>query len=208
MRKATLLAIASIALASMFSSCATIIGGAKYNAKIIVPNHPTAAITVNGEKAGHGEANVLVKRKDADKLTVVVKEENCEAETTRFTSKEFRVWACVGTVLGFTGIIQPGIPLPWGVAVDAATGAWWKPDETEKNVRKLDFDHFLYTINYSSKPEKADAVENKKNEVRNESQTSISKAERLRELKQLLDAGILTQEEFEAEKAKVLSTDK
>lgn len=203
MRKSLLLAVASAAFAFTFSSCATIIGGAKYNAKIQVPNHPTATITVNGDYAGQGEANILVKRKDADKLTVTVKEENCEPETTRFNSKSFRGWAFAGTVLGWTGLIEPGIPLPWGVVVDGCTGAWWKPDETEPGVRKIDYDHFLYIINYGSKPEKGNAIENKKNDGQN----TMSSTDKLRELKQLLDDGVLTQEEFEKEKAKILSSE-
>lgn len=200
MRKSLLLVIASVAFVFMFSSCATIIGGAKYNAKIQVPNHPTATITVNGDYAGQGEANILVKRKDADKLTVTVKEENCEPETTRFNSKSFRGWAFAGTVLGWTGLIEPGIPLPWGVVVDGCTGAWWKPDETEHGVRKIDYDHFLYIINYGSKLEQKD-------EMKTEKQDTGSKNDKLRELKQLLDDGVLTQEEFEKEKAKILSSE-
>ena len=200
MRKSLLLAVASAAFAFTFSSCATIIGGAKYNAKIQVPNHPTATITVNGDYAGQGEANILVKRKDADKLTVTVKEENCEPETTRFSSKSFRGWAFAGTVLGWTGLIEPGIPLPWGVIVDGCTGAWWKPDETERGVRKIDYDHFLYIINYGSKIEQKD-------EIKPEKQEAVSKNDKLRELKKLLDDGILTQEEYETEKAKILSSE-
>ena len=200
MRKSLLLVVASAAFAFTFSSCATIIGGAKYNAKIQVPNHPTATITVNGDYAGQGEANILVKRQDADKLTVTVKEENCEPETTRFNSKSFRGWAFAGTVLGWTGLIEPGIPLPWGVVVDGCTGAWWKPDETEPGVRKIDYDHFLYIINYGSKIEQKD-------EIKPENQEAVSKNDKLRELKQLLDDGVLTQEEFEKEKAKILSSE-
>ena len=199
MRKSLLLVIASVAFVFMFSSCATIIGGAKYNAKIQVPNHPTATITVNGDYAGQGEANILVKRKDADKLTVTVKEENCEPETTRFNSKSFRGWAFAGTVLGWTGNIGY-VLLPWGVIVDGCTGAWWKPDETERGVRKIDYDHFLYIINYGSKLEQKD-------EMKTEKQDTGSKNDKLRELKQLLDDGILTQEEYEAEKAKILSSE-
>ena len=48
------------------TSCATIIGGANYNAKVQVPGHPNAQITVNGQYKGEGEALFEVKRKDAD----------------------------------------------------------------------------------------------------------------------------------------------
>jgi len=33
----------------------------------------------------------------------------------------------VGTILGWTGLVN-GIPIPWGLGVDLATGALWKPN--------------------------------------------------------------------------------
>ena len=191
-----------------FSSCATIIGGAKYNAKVQVPGHPDATIMVDGQNWGKGEASFLVKRKDADKLTITVQEENCEPETTRFWSKSFRGWAFVGSVLGWTGVIpNTYIFLPWGVAVDAITGAWWKPDINEKGVSKIDYDHFLYTINYKAIPLKNSEIYPKETDSDNNTPIARSKIEKLRELKQLLDDGVLTQEEFEKEKAKILESD-
>ena len=206
MRKKVLLFLSSVAFALLFSSCATIIGGAKYNAKVQVPGHPNATITVDGQYKGQGEANFLVKRRDADKLAITVQEENCESETTRFTRKSFRGWAFVGTLVGWTGVVpNTYIPLPWGVVVDGITGAWWKPDINETGVSKIDYDHFLYTINYKAIP-KADQIiptETPKEKASPEK----SKGERLRELKQLLDDGILTQKEYEKEKAKILESD-
>ena len=207
MKKLSLLFFLSLVITLLFSSCATIIGGAKYNAKVQVPGHPEATITVDGQYKGQGEANFLVKRRDADKLAVTVQEENCEPETTRFNSKSFRGWAFVGTVLGWTGIV-PGtyIPLPWGIAVDACTGALWKPDVNEKGVSKIDYDTFLYTINYKAVPQKnIGTIPENTNKTEN---TSIpaSKAEKLRELKQLFDEGVLTQEEYDREKSKILES--
>ena len=43
--------------------------------------------------------------------------------------------------------------------------------------------------------------------MKTEKQDTGSKNDKLRELKQLLDDGILTQEEYEAEKAKILSSE-
>ena len=196
----------SVVFVLSFSSCATIIGGAKYNAKVQVPGHPNANITVDGQYKGQGEANFLVKRRDADKLAITVQEENCEPETTRFTRKSFRGWAFVGTLVGWTGVVpNTYIPLPWGVVVDACTGALWKPDINETGVSKIDYDHFLYTINYKAIP-KADQIlptETPKEKTIPEN----SKKDRLRELKQLLDDRILTQEEYEKEKAKILESD-
>ena len=111
MRKlVVLLCFATIVIS--FSSCATIIGGAKYNAKVQVPNHPDATISVNGEYKGQGEANFLVKRRDANKLDITVQEENCEPETTHFSKRAFRGWAFVGTLVGWTGITPTYLPLP------------------------------------------------------------------------------------------------
>lgn len=198
-RKLLLFAVCAFFVLS-FSSCATIIGGAKYYAKVQVPGHPDARITVNGQYKGDGEANFLVKRKEADELTVSVQKKNCEQQTTQFTSKVFRGWAFAGTVVGWTGMVG-GIPLPWGVAVDAATGAWWKPDVTEKGVSKIDYDHYLYTIEYKAIPTKEQEVDPKVNV------SEKNKVDRLRELKNLLDEGVLTQEEYEKEKAKILNVD-
>lgn len=206
MKRKFLLCMFSTLIALCFSSCATIIGGAKYNAKVQVPNHPNATITVDGQYKGQGEANFLVKRRDADKLAVTVQEENCEPETTHFTRKAFRGWAFVGTLVGWTGIVpNTYIPLPWGVAVDGITGAWWKPDITEKGVSKIDFDHFLYTIDYNAVPKKNQVVIPVETSKDPSLPVPKSKADKLRELKQLLDEGVLTIEEYEIEKAKVLS---
>ena len=206
-RKKLQLFLFSVAFALSFSSCATIIGGAKYNAKVQVPNHPNANITVNGQYEGQGEANFLVKRIDADKLAITVQEDNCEPETTLFTRKSFRGWACIGSIVGWTGVIpNTYIPLPWGVAVDAGTGAWWKPDINETGVKKIDYDHFLYTINYKAIP-KSDNINNQINTPKEKTINEKSKADKLRELKQLLDDGILTQEEFNNEKAKLLESE-
>ncbi len=134
----------------LFSSCATIIGGQKYWAKVQVPDYPTAKIEVDGDYQGTGEASLLVERRKANTFSVTIKQEGCETETRNFTQRVFRGWAFVGTVVGWTGIV-PGtfIPLPWGIAVDGMTGAWWKPDINEKGVSKVDYKHFVYRIDYT-----------------------------------------------------------
>lgn len=191
-----------------FSSCATIIGGAKYNAKVQVPNHPDAIISVNGEWKGKGEANFLVNRKDANKLNITVQEENCEPETMQFSKRTFRGWAFVGTLVGWTFYLTnaPYVLIPAGVVVDACTGAWWKPDVTEKGVSKIDYDNFLYTITYKAIPKKETVIMPEEINKGPMDSSTKSKAEILRELKQLFDDGVLTQEEYEKEKAKVLES--
>ena len=65
-----------IAIVLLVSSCATIIGGAKYNAKVQVPNHPNATIVVNGQYKGTGEANFQVQRRYANELSITIEEDN------------------------------------------------------------------------------------------------------------------------------------
>lgn len=137
------------------TSCATIVGGKRYWAKVQVPDYPSAKIEYKGVYQGEGEASILVERREANNFSVTVKQEGCETEEKNFTQRSFRGWAFVGTVVGWTGLI-PGtfIPLPWGIAVDGATGAWWKPDINEKGVSKVDYKHFVYRIEYTGCKEK------------------------------------------------------
>jgi len=74
---------------------------------------------------------------------------------------------------------------------------------TEKGVSKIDYDNFLYTITYKAIPKNESIIKLEENKEPIDS-NSKSKADMLRELKQLLDEGVLTQEEYEKEKAKVL----
>jgi len=142
----------TLVIASVVSSCATIIGGSKYYAEVQVPNHPNAKIEYKGRQEGIGEASFKARRKEANQFSVTIKEEGCETQTADFTERKFRGWAFAGTVIGWTGLYG-GIPLPWGVATDLATGALWKPDVNEKGVRKEDFNHFTYTIDYTGCPD-------------------------------------------------------
>lgn len=208
-------------LSLLFTSCATIVGGAKYNARVQVPDHPNAKISINGQYRGNGEVAMLVNRKESNTLNVTVQEGDDEPQTTMFTGRKFRVGTLICNLL--FGWLPP---LPVGVIVDAATGAWWKPDEHEIGVSKVDVDNYLYTITYKPNTVKPNttnppvAVPNSQEPATNkiveptittstvEQSQSLTrtKAEALRELKQLLDDGILTQEEYEKEKAKLLES--
>ncbi len=189
----------SIILTISFTSCSTIIGGSKYNAKVLVIDHPQAKIEYNGEYQGTGVANFKVKRKDANKFSVTIKEEGCESETINFTQRTFRGWAFFGTLIGWTGLTingGPWLPIPFGVIVDGAAGSWWKPDVNEKGIKKIDYKNFNYNIEYSG-------CKNKINNLNDKVQPSIE--EKLKELKKLLDDGTLTKEEFEKAKSKLLN---
>jgi len=205
--KNKLTVITLLVITLLFSNCATIIGGSKYYAKVQVPDHPNAKIEYKGDYKGTGEATFKAKRKEANNFSITIKEKGCETQTTDFTQRTFRGWAFTGSLLGWTGLYQ-GIPLPFGIVVDASTGAWWKPDINEKGVTKQDYNHYIYRINYTGCTNKKNNLQTMNNKnVQKEKIIKLytkSKADRLRELKQLLDDKIITQEEFEKEKKKIL----
>jgi len=67
-----------LAVSSIFSSCATICGGSKYNAQILVMNRPTAEIVYRGEIIGTGSTLIMMNRKDANRFSFTVREKGCE----------------------------------------------------------------------------------------------------------------------------------
>jgi hypothetical protein len=92
---------ASILVVTMFvlASCATICGGSKYNANILVNGRPNAQIFHQGQAVGNGSASIKVNRRDANKFILTVKEQGCQDQTFRYTSRTFRGWALVGSIL-------------------------------------------------------------------------------------------------------------
>ncbi len=136
----------------ILSSCATIVGGSKYWAKVQVPDHPTAKIKYGGAFKGHGEANFLARRTAANNFSIVVQKEGCEEQKFDFKKRKFRGGALVGTIVGWTFLFSiPGgvVPIPAGLVVDGASGAFWKPDISEKGVSKQDYKHYVYHIDYT-----------------------------------------------------------
>lgn len=144
---------AIMVVAIFFSSCATIFGGSRYNAHVTVEDHPNATISYNGSVRGKGYATIKVKRKDANKLSFVVKEPGCEPLKVEYLTRSFRTWAFIGTMFGWTGAVN-GFPVPFGAAVDLATGAVWKPNVREKGIKKDDYKNFNYQIEYKGCPVK------------------------------------------------------
>ncbi|MGZ2369782.1 SHOCT domain-containing protein [Ancylomarina sp. YFZ004] len=180
----------------LLSSCGVIIGGSKYYAHVTVEDHPYATIKYDGKTKGNGQTIFLAPRKNAAYFSITVKEPNCDEQTFDFTERSFRGWTLAGTIVTWTGVIG-GVPVPWGLIVDGASGSFWKPSIHESGVSKIDYKNFHYSLNYTGCPDNYKATP-----------TEIiikSKAERLTQLKKLLDEGILTQEEFDAEKKKILA---
>ena len=140
-----------IVISSCFfmASCATIIGGSKYKAHITVKNHPNATITYKNGLVGKGTASIKVPRQEANKFYLEIKEEGCKTQIDSFTTRSFRGWAFAGTLIGWTGVTNAGIPLPWGIVTDLATGALWKPNVWEKGITKLDLKNYNYLIDYT-----------------------------------------------------------
>lgn len=130
------------------SSCATIIGGSKYNAHIVVSERPNAKIIYNNEVLGKGNATIKLNRNEINKFSFKVMEDGCSEQQYQFNSRTFRGWSFVGTILGWTGVVS-GIPIPWGVIVDMATGSVWKPNEMERGISKMDYKNFKYVVNYT-----------------------------------------------------------
>ena len=129
------------------SSCASIIGGGYYNADIRVANRPTAKIYHQGNYVGTGNAMLRVKRRDANKLVIGLKEDGCPDQVFTYHTRTVRAWALVGTILVWTGQVG-NIPIFFGVAVDLITGAFWKPNVNENGITKLDYKNYRYSLKY------------------------------------------------------------
>jgi len=140
-----------LAVSAVCSSCATICGGSKYYAQVLVPNRPSAEIVYQGEVSGTGSAFIMMKRKNANKFSFTVREKGCGPQTYNYTSRAFRGWALAGTLVTWTGYVT-GVYIPWGLGVDLATGALWKPNVAERGVVKINSKNFKYVVNYTGCP--------------------------------------------------------
>lgn len=181
---------AVICMVMSLTSCATIIGGAKYEAEVIVDNHPKAEITYNGKYIGSGRANVKIKRRNADKVVFTVQEKGKQPQQFAFQERSFRGWSFVGTVLLWTGYSN-GILLPWGILVDGITGAWWKPDDDEPGVVKVHQDKFRYFLRYDA-------------EADNSPETAGSIEQKLEQINSLKARGVISDEEYNRMRSNLL----
>ena len=137
-----------IILSFMGSSCATIVGGSKYHASVLVRDHPNAKISYQGLQRGFGTAIFNVNRNQADKFSFTVKDGDCAEQQFDFRSRTFRGWAFLGTLVTWTGVIG-GVYIPWGATIDLIDGALWKPNAKEPGVIKLDYKNYTYPVNYT-----------------------------------------------------------
>lgn len=140
-------------LSIYFSSCATIIGGSKFNADVTVSNDRNVKIIHQGREVGTGFARFQVNRKDADKFSFTLRKEGCKDQVYTFKSRTFRGWAFCGSLATWTFIINGVVPVPVGFIVDLATGAFWKPNVREPGVIKEDYKNFKYLITFDDCPD-------------------------------------------------------
>jgi hypothetical protein len=120
---------------AILAGCATITGGTRYNATIVVREDPSAEIIYQGQVLGKGSAVVQVKRSEADRFSYSVIKRDCEPVEFRYSSKAFRGWACFGSYMSF-GLI--------GILVDALNGSLWRPDEREPGIQRMSARDFFY----------------------------------------------------------------
>lgn len=125
----------------LLSSCGVMFGGGRYIGSIVVKEHPSASITVNGTALGRGSVIGHFKRNRT--LLVEVQEPGCEKQVMvydyRFRTGNFVLSA-----------------LTWGLAgviIDLATGACFEPlHRVQPGVEKLSMKNFLFTIDYRKCP--------------------------------------------------------
>lgn len=175
----------------LLSSCATIVGGSKYNAHVFVNNHPDAIIKQDGMQRGIGQAFILINRREASQLRFTVEKSGCKTQAFNFNSKVLRGWTIAGTILGWTGVIGT-VPVPWGVIVDGSTGAWWKPNVAEPYVSKQNYKNFNYHLPFECDVQKE------------EQEPELTLLEKITKLRELYDTGMITEKEYEREKQKLL----
>lgn len=163
MKKPIVIRYLIFGLSILFSSCATIIGGSKFNADVVVSNDRNVKIIHQGREVGTGFARFKVNRKDADKFSFILRKDGCRDQVYTFKSRTFRGWAFCGSLVTWTFLINGIVPVPVGVILDLATGAFWKPNVREPGVFKEDFKNFKYLITFDDCP---DSVPKEKNEFK------------------------------------------
>lgn len=139
-----------IALGFIFSSCATIAYGPQYTAKVVVKNHQNTSIYVNNVYYGIDSVSFQWMRKNADNLTITLKEENYKDQVFKYNTKSIKGWTIVGNFL-----VVGWLP---GILIDGITGSWYKPDTSAASISQigLDNDLFLYELIYNRCPIKKD----------------------------------------------------
>lgn len=119
----------------MLSSCATLFGGNRYVADVVVPGREDVGIYVNGKQVGYGSATFEQKRKQ--RLEVTLEKDGCTPQKELF-SIETRPALIVCDLVGIVGLV-----------VDFGTGAIYRPElRVDPRVEKVHYDRFRYNVFY------------------------------------------------------------
>jgi hypothetical protein len=183
----------------LLSSCATIIGGSNYYANVTVEDHPNATIKYKGSVIGTGRTSLSIPRKDANKVAFTVSKEGCEDKEYLFHRRVFRGWAFVGS-LALMPVVE-GVPIPITTIVDLATGSYYKPNVNNPYIYKDNYKNYNYTLRYQCNTGGLEQIE-RQNVLR---ETTTPKEDKLIELKELFDKGMITEEEYQKARMEILS---
>lgn len=130
-----------IVLGFMFSSCATIMYGPTYTAKVVVTNSQNTEIYVNNEYKGVDSVSFQWKRKLADNINITLREQNYDDQTFTYNTKDIAAGTIIGNVI-LVGLIP-------GLIVDGITGSWYKPDTGAISIKQLNSQVYLYELIYN-----------------------------------------------------------
>ena len=108
------------------SSCATIINGSRYKARVIVRGREDTRIIYKGDTMGRGTAVFKVRRKEANKFVIILREGNCPEQQIKYNKRRFDVGACILSAILWGAE---------GVGLDFLTGAYWWPDYKQPGIR-------------------------------------------------------------------------
>lgn len=182
-----------------FSSCATLIGGYQYQAEVIVKNHPNAKINYNGNYIGKGRAYTSIRRRDANHVHFNITEDGFESTDIQFKGRTFRGWALLGSIFSFNYYF-----IPVGLIYDISKGSFWKPSLYERGISKVDYHHYKYELDYTGKKIKTPPTVVVTKKIKDSFYTT---AEKLRDLKKLLDEEIIDEEEYKIMKRKIIGNE-
>lgn len=186
-----------VVLVSLFTSCATIFTGTSQ--KVRVDSKPQGAdVLVEGKKVGTTPAEFRIKRNVNDLMD---EEKQIQFELAGYEKTGYSINA------EFNPVAAINLFNLFAWAVDAATGAVTRYDEyTYVELRPEEKPKPSNTKKSEPSTSTAEEKEGEPKEITTKSNKE-DKYDRLIKLKKLLDDGILTQEEFDREKAKILAED-
>ena len=195
-------------IALLFSSCATIVGGSRYTAYVSIDKHPNAQINYNGLNIGTGSAVMQIKRRDADKVGFEISQEGCSTQKHDFSVRKFRGWSFAGSLASaFFFPVVVAVPIPVWNVLDVATGAVYKPDAADQRIIKGDYKSYYYNLTYNCDVQptlqklEQDLPYNTPAPVK----LVVSKKQKLIELKELFDGGMITEEEYKTSRQAILN---